>query len=57
MLVNSASHPRRRAVRVVMVVMMASTQHEITHYRTQSRLSTPRTAKYQMNLICFSNRI
>jgi hypothetical protein len=26
--VNSASHPRRRAVRVVVMVMMASRQHE-----------------------------
>jgi hypothetical protein len=27
-LLNSASHPRRRAVRVVVMVMMASRQHE-----------------------------
>jgi hypothetical protein len=36
-LVNSAAHPRRRAVRVVMVVMMASRQHEIVTLREELR--------------------
>jgi len=34
-LVNSASHPRRRAVRVVMMVVMASRQHESVTLREE----------------------
>jgi len=36
-LVNSASHPRRRAVRVVMMVVMASRQHESITLREEPR--------------------
>lgn len=48
---NSAAHPRRRAMRVMMVVMVAS-QHEIFKLRDLARLVN---SKESIGMIGFAN--